>query len=117
MGVWPAPWTQQIMVEANRFWLYSLLFSIVLGVIQLFEKSRAVSDKKRDGERRPSDGERGARVGRGVVVRRLLTDGFDLLIPGSVTGWIPNSPATVGFASMVSTLLASKEIWDRLKDK
>jgi hypothetical protein len=48
--------------------------------------------------------------------RRLISDGFDLFVPGSVTGWVPASPAVVGFATIISTVLSSKEIWDGLRE-
>jgi hypothetical protein len=121
MGVRTTPWTQQCMVEANRFWFYSLLFSIILGGMQLFSEDEQVAGpgvkNKLTSEKRPVNAKTETRVSRRVIVRRLVTDGFDLFIPGSITGWIRTSPAFVGFASLVSTLLASKEIWDRLKDK
>lgn len=108
MGVWTTPLAQQVMVEGNRFWFYSLVFSVVLGVMEWYEQGGAKGGEK---------GKKKARVDRRPVVRRLLTDGFDLFIPGSITGWIRTSPAVVGYATVVSTLLASKEIWDRVKDK
>jgi len=116
MGVWTMPWAQQCMVEANRFWFYSLLFSIVLCVMQLLEGSRVPAEKESGGNKLKKDEKKSLRVRRRIIVSRLLTDGFDLFIPGSITGWIHTSPAFVGFAGMLSTLLASKEIWDRFKD-
>jgi hypothetical protein len=47
--------------------------------------------------------------------RRLVGDCLDLLSPGNITGWLPTSTAIVGYASVVSTLLSSKDIWDRMK--
>jgi len=79
-------------------------------------KDKHGDGKKAEPEKRPVD-RKGPVVGRRVVVRRLLTDGFDLFIPGHITSWIHTTPAFVGFASMVSTLLASKEIWDRLSER
>ena len=49
------------------------------------------------------------------VKRRLVSDGFDLFVPGSVTGWLPTPPAFVAFATIISTVLSSKDIWDRLQ--
>ena len=86
MGIWPTPWMQQCMVEGNRFWFYLLLLSIILGVMQLFGSSEVAGDKKSGGEKRAKDGKKVVSVRRGVIVRRLLTDGFDLFIPGSITG-------------------------------
>jgi hypothetical protein len=48
------------------------------------------------------------------VKRKLVSDCFDLFIPGHVTGYLPTSTATVGVASAVSTVLSSKDIWDRM---
>ncbi|TVY83272.1 Peroxisomal membrane protein PMP27 [Lachnellula suecica] len=124
LGVWPAPWAQLCVIEGHRFWFYSLLFSIGWCMMQLFaadgndtpvvEKSVGPS-----AEKRPTAVIRKKEqiIARRVLVRRLLTDVFDLFIPGHVTGWIVTALATVGLASIVSTLLASKEIWDSLKDK
>ena len=50
------------------------------------------------------------------VRRRLVSDCFDLFIPGHVTGWISTNMATVGFATVVSTVLSSKDIWVRLSE-
>jgi hypothetical protein len=44
-----------------------------------------------------------------------VSDGFDLFVPGSVTGWLPTPPAFVAFATIISTVLSSKDIWDRLQ--
>jgi hypothetical protein len=110
------------MLEANRFWFYSLGFSIVFGLMQLL--SWGNEDRPVDGagkressasEKASGFGKKGPVIGSRLVARRLLTDVCDLFIPGHITGWIYTSPAFVGFASMVSTLLASKEIWDRLR--
>jgi hypothetical protein len=122
IGVWTTPWAERVMLEGNRFWFYSLCFSILWGVVGLF--SRQDLSKKGPGRRgRKADGvavkgkmERGISRSREGVKRRLVSDCFDLLIPGHVTGWISTSTATVGFASVVSTVLSSKDIWDRLQD-
>lgn len=110
------------MLEANRFWFYSLGVSVVLGLMQLFSRGGEDRSGNAEGKKNVSESEKDSVVGKKshvfrsrVVVRRLLTDGFDLFIPGHITGWIHTSPAFVGFASVVSTLLASKEIWDRLR--
>jgi hypothetical protein len=111
------------MLEANRFWFYSLVFSIILGLLQFFESqeadqaSRKSSEKSNDskaGDQRASHSVRSKSVE--GVRRRLVSDCFDLLIPGHVTGWISTSIAMVGFATGVSTILSAKDIWDRLKE-
>lgn len=49
---------------------------------------------------------------RTLTKRRLATDAFDLFLPGAITGWIPVSSETVGFAGVVSTTLGLMEIWN-----
>lgn len=110
------------MVEANRLWFYSLLFSITQESTQFFSMEggnlRAVDANVKVGPHIRTAGEQSrAKERRRILFRGLLTDFFDLFIPGHVTGWIYTSSAFVGFASAVSTLLASKSIWDRLKDR
>jgi len=48
-----------------------------------------------------------------VLARRVLSDALDTLIPGSIVGWIPAGSGPVGLAMFVTTVLTSKDIWDR----
>jgi len=102
MGAWPSPWADACMFEANKLWFYSLLLSIVWGLLGIIspKKSRTLAEGAQN---------------QLVLKRRLVTDIFDVFIPGHVTGWIRTGPIFVGFASVVSTLLSSKDIWDRLR--
>ena len=45
------------------------------------------------------------------LVKNIIVDACDLVIPGSVLGWIPASSTQVGLAMVVSTLIASGDIW------
>jgi hypothetical protein len=45
------------------------------------------------------------------LVKSLIVDACDLVIPGSVLGWIPASTTQVGIVMIVSTLVASGDIW------
>jgi hypothetical protein len=51
------------------------------------------------------------------LIRRLVTDCFDLLIPGSVTGWLVTSPVIAGTTMVISTTLSAKDIWDKYEGK
>jgi len=93
------------MLDANKCWWISLLCSIALGIIHLYT---SWTRKTRSGK-----GSKGIRKMKGVK-RKLVSDCFDLFIPGHVTGYLPTSTATVGVASAVSTVLSSKDIWDRM---
>jgi Peroxisomal biogenesis factor 11 (PEX11) len=115
MGVWSSPWAEACLVEGNKFWFYSLVCSILLGVVQLYDGR---------GEVKSESGEKGKSKKQGVqahkeklsgIKRRMMVDCFDLFIPGFVTGWLVTTQAFVGFAGAVSTVLSSKDIWDRLQ--
>jgi hypothetical protein len=115
MGIWTSPWAKRCVLEGHRFWFYSLLCSILLGLMQIFGPKVQ--------ERGSGKGKSGKKGGTKIigsknrgVKGRLVSDCFDLLIPGHVTGWIKTSAVTVGFATVVSTVLSAKDIWDRLKD-
>jgi hypothetical protein len=49
----------------------------------------------------------------GGLLRRLIADGLDLVLPGSIVGWTPVRPGTVAIAMLGSTLLTAWEVWDR----
>jgi len=119
MGVWTSPWTEGLMLEANRFWFYSLVLSVVWGGIQIRRLQQLSVEIK--GDESPEEKiERLQKVSRNAaesqqLKRRLVTDVFDLFIPGDVTGWIRTSSLVVGFTSVVSTTLSMKDVWDRLE--
>jgi hypothetical protein len=121
------------MLEGNRFWFYSLVLSIIWGCVQISRLpsgDEGTSEKERGektrGPNSKSNAERDKEVEKLQIAtaenqrrlrRRLVADVFDLFIPGHVTGWLPTNLAIVGFATTVSTLLSSKDIWDRLQEE
>jgi len=84
---------------------------LLFGVGEVDENRRDEKNAEKKANNTKED--RGNRL-RGVK-RRLVSDGFDLFVPGFVTGWIPTPPTFVGFATIISTVLSSKDIWDRLQ--
>lgn len=121
MGVYPTPLAELLMLEANKFWFYSLACSIILHLHTLQRHYVAKSTKivvvSVNGQTQPlkasqADWNDSVRFTR----RRLISDSADLLIPGHVTGWIKTSMGVVGIASVVSTVLSGKEIWDSHRD-
>lgn len=110
MEIWSTTWASTLLLEANKFWFYSLLFSLASCLLQvyrfrpLFTPAGATARSKARSNILPWS-----------LVRQILTDACDLLIPGSITGWARTSPAIVGLATVVSTLLASEEIWYRVQ--
>lgn len=115
MGVWPSPWAEICLLEGNKFWFYSLVCSILLGVLQL---NAGRGEVKAGASEQSKERKQAVQIQRKLlegVRRRIIADGFDLFIPGFVTGWLVTTPGWVGFASAVSTVLSSKDIWDRLQ--
>jgi len=112
--VWPVPWAEACLVEGNKFWFYSLVCSILLGAVQL--SAGAGEAKAANSERsKVKKGVKAQQKNLGEIRSRLVADSFDLFIPGFVTGWLVTTHAFVGFAGAVSTVLSSKDIWDRLQ--
>ncbi|PVH89859.1 hypothetical protein DL98DRAFT_508100 [Cadophora sp. DSE1049] len=130
MGYWPTPLASTCLLEGNKFWFYSLVCSLLWGSLQYLdlrneshEVARKVTDEKAEAEtsfdleiKAREDFELKRKAKMDTIKTKLVVDGFDLLSPGFVTGWISTSPSVVGFSSVVSTVLSSKEIWDRLKE-
>ncbi|WYZ37886.1 hypothetical protein EsH8_II_001392 [Colletotrichum jinshuiense] len=45
--------------------------------------------------------------------RKVFSDSLDCLIPGVILGWVNVQPGTVGVAMFITTVLSSRDIWDR----
>ena len=130
MGYWPTPLASTCLLEGNKFWFYSLAISLFWGLLQYvdarneFYKVVGKEIDEKPGFETSSDLETEARLvselKRTAELKKLKTklviDGLDLFSPGFITGWIRTSPSVVGFSSVVSTVLSSKEIWDRLQE-
>ncbi|KAH8666606.1 peroxisomal biogenesis factor 11 [Xylariales sp. PMI_506] len=43
----------------------------------------------------------------------VVANGLDTLLPGAIIGWVQVSPGTVGVAMLVTTVLTSREPWER----
>jgi len=107
-------------LEGNKFWFYSLVCSIAWGVwevwgtygeMEVVEKGK---EEEVEVEKRLANMKTARGAKRKRIVLKIVSDGFDLFVPGHVTGWIATSPATAGMASVVSTLLSSRDIWERM---
>ncbi|KAE8451597.1 hypothetical protein EG329_003670 [Mollisiaceae sp. DMI_Dod_QoI] len=122
MGVWQAEWAKQCLIEANKFWFYALVFSLIWGLVQLSaltsfhsyqkENAESSSDEAMVAQRRAEHEQKQQKAD---IRRRLVVDGFDLLIPGHVTGWISTSAAMTGIAGSISTVFSIKDVWNKLR--
>ncbi|GKT46436.1 uncharacterized protein ColSpa_06617 [Colletotrichum spaethianum] len=45
--------------------------------------------------------------------RKVFSDSLDCLIPGVILGWVNLQPGTVGVAMLITTVLTSRDIWER----
>jgi hypothetical protein len=137
MEIRKTTWAPVVFGEAMRFWFFSLCFSLAISSLQLFDlysalptpilagrakaegKSKGKADDTNVAEKSDDTAVRAQAhefaVQRRNIMRRLVTDACDLLIPGATTGWIVSSSATVGMASVVSTVLPSMDIWARVQ--
>lgn len=123
MGVYSHPWASTCLLEGNRFWFYSLVFSIVWSLSLLIigdstlsqpptqdEKLKVIKGKSLEAQRKEKRKEE-----KKVVLRRLVADCADLFIPGAMVGWIPVGPAVSGGAGLVSTWITGVDVWERLR--
>ncbi|KAH6673301.1 peroxin 11B [Halenospora varia] len=123
MGVYNVTWAKNIFLEANKFWFYSLSLGILLSLGQLWilytqpqMPQRVSQEEKRKGEKKTREVEQDKwELNRNKAVRKLALDGFDLFIPGYTTGWLVVSSANVGCCSVMSTILGSVDIWERVQ--
>ncbi|KAK4042342.1 hypothetical protein C8A01DRAFT_33545 [Parachaetomium inaequale] len=103
LGVWASrEVVVGLVVDGQRFWFAGLVCGVLGGVVKLMR------DGLEEGKR-----EKGGKRGKGKVVRRLVADVMDLGLPGSVVGWVPLVPGTVGLLMLGSTVLTGLEVWER----
>jgi hypothetical protein len=116
MNVYPVYWNKPVIVEAYKFWFYALALSIV-GALWglLFARGSASGcasvDKAQQDEKKGGSTKKRKVEGSGPLMKRIVVDGCDLLIPGVFLGWIQASEVVVGMAMVVSTLVAGRDIW------
>lgn len=125
MGVYNTTWAAGLFVEAMKFWFYSLTLGILLALVELWNLRGQVpvvlkedkGEAEKAGDKVAQDQYARARqrsLKRWNVVKKIVIDGCDLSIPGSITGWLTVSSSSVGILCIVSTVLAGYGIWDRI---
>jgi hypothetical protein len=122
MGIWSTEWAGMLFVEAMKFWFYSLTFSILLTLVLLYstmsKSAGAVDDTGTSSEKSLKEVDAAAERDSALrwnLLKKLMIDCCDIYIPGGITGWLMASSGTVGVLGMLSTLLASKDIWKRVQ--
>ncbi|CZT25045.1 uncharacterized protein RCC_10773 [Ramularia collo-cygni] len=124
MGITKFDWGPKVQHEANKCWVYSLIASILLSMVELLwdnvrtaDASSVGKDEKKS-RTETSSQEKQPSTARSKLYIQLMIDSCDILIPGSAVGWSPSAlavPLVVGVASTISTTLAGSQIWQRVQ--
>jgi hypothetical protein len=116
-------------IEAQRCWFLALVFGALSCVLKLSKAQSAVvgkqvSEKTVDAKDDAAKGEK-RRVAEGKtptpkttsqqlrLSRKLTTCLLDLPLPGSIVGWIPASPGTLGLLMLTTSVLSGVDVWER----
>lgn len=112
MGVYPqTPWASDIQTQAYKFWFWGLAMSVLGGVWSLLLNSGSSVQSKNDNEKRKWRGDTGASK---TLIKRVIVDGCDLVIPGSSLGWISMESEMVGMLMVLSTVVSMEDVWRRV---
>lgn len=114
MNVWPVPWNTPVLTEANKFWFYAISLSILGAVWELLFGTAQETKAQPNGSAKKSGPEKEnpqKQVASSTLLKGIVINSCDLVLPGIFLGWIPVDDLQVGSAMIVSTLLASQGIW------
>ncbi|KAI5235418.1 hypothetical protein E4T43_09281, partial [Aureobasidium subglaciale] len=99
MGITASPFLNALQHHALQVWFFAISVSLLLTLYD-FLTIRSVTSSP---------------TTKTQLSTSLLLDAFDILIPGSAVGWISASSVTVGIASSISSVIAGKQIWNRVQ--
>lgn len=118
MNLWLVPWYNPVLVEANKFWFYAICASIARTLYTLLTKPSS-KPKRTNGKKKASAEKVVVAVAPGqsdlALLRKLVVDCLDLVLPASFIGWIPLQDVTIGGAMIVSTLLTWPDMWAKIE--
>lgn len=114
-------------IEAQRCWFLALVFgalSCTLKLAKIQKVAKPVSEKTVDAkDNAGKDEKRRDIVAKSQVPqttsqqarlsRKLMTCMLDLPLPGSIVGWIPASPGTLGLLMLTTSVLSGVDVWER----
>ncbi|KAM3506411.1 hypothetical protein MY11210_007561 [Beauveria gryllotalpidicola] len=105
MQIHVVPWYAPVLVEANKFWFYAIIASIIRTISQhigLFHSTHTPPFSKRKQQRAPPP-----------PWRRLVVDALDLTLPASFVGWVVMDDVTIGCLMTLSTILVWRDVWGK----
>ncbi|KAJ5666501.1 peroxin-11B Pex11B-Penicillium chrysogenum [Penicillium maclennaniae] len=105
-------WEERVMREANQFWFYALSFSLIGAVYALLSPSPASKSKGKKGQK--DEKVTAPTVNTSALVKQIVVESCDLLIPAQLLGWYPTGDLIVGMTMVLSTLITGKAIWSRV---
>ncbi|KAG2416693.1 hypothetical protein HFD88_007909 [Aspergillus terreus] len=116
MNIWQVSWYTPLLMEANKFWFYSICLSLTRAVWELlFVGSATQSKNSHAGKKEKPEKESTSRPtpSTTAILKRMVVDACDLTLPGSFLGWTPVGDLGVGIAMVISTVVASQDIWTK----
>lgn len=108
MDIWPTAWAQEVFFECHKWWFFGLALSVMGSTINIFFPASEPLAAKQS-EKKPVENQKKPDLT--PLIKSLIVDACDIVIPGSVLGWIPASSTQVGIVMLVSTLVSSEDIW------
>ncbi|KAI0193322.1 hypothetical protein EV127DRAFT_424606 [Xylaria flabelliformis] len=102
LQVWGPDRYLAINVEAQRFWFLALLCAVLNGLLRIRGLFGA------------NEGPSGAKAQTlGKLVKGVVTNAADIILPGVIVGWLDVSPGVVALVMCATTLSTSMDIWER----
>ncbi|KAL2817655.1 peroxisomal biogenesis factor 11 [Aspergillus granulosus] len=109
MNVYHVSWYRPLLTEANKFWFYAIILSIIRATWDLLFAPAPPTPAKNEKGTAPVALATGP--SKSTLVKRIVINVCDLTLPGSFVGWLPVTGLQIGIAMVVSTLLAGHGIW------
>ncbi|KAI3321930.1 hypothetical protein HD806DRAFT_502347 [Xylariaceae sp. AK1471] len=131
LEVWGPEGKLAVNAEAQRFWLFTLVCGVLSGLLRLrrevlvMEKEKPARGNTTTGNNVAAATEKGSTKGASkdrqlerskkliTLVRSVVTNALDMVLPGVIVGWLHVSPGVVGLVMFVTTLSTSVDIWER----
>ncbi|CEJ53687.1 hypothetical protein PMG11_00036 [Penicillium brasilianum] len=127
MDVYLVPWEARVMKEANTFWFYALSFSLAGAFYGLLFSASADSAPKAKDQKEKKNGtkaekekpepvanEKANATKTTALVRQIVVEGCDLVLPITLLSWVHTPDLVVGLTMVVSTVLTGREIWKKV---
>lgn len=125
MDIYPVSWNGPVLEQAYMFQFYALALSVFDATWGLIfcsaglskasvprDESQCTKIVKSSGKNSDFPSTSRAAVS-STLVKGIIVDSCDLLISGSILGWIAVSDLGVGVAMVISTVVSGKDVWKK----